>query len=198
MNAHVKCLLVAIALMVYAPSVQGHGIKLFATVEGTSIQGTLLYADGTPAAKAPVIAYAPDGEVIAEATTDDTGRFVCEARVRVRHRLVGDAGQGHRGLFTIAVEDLPTSLPEPGAPVLESFADEKPIEKSLVEAGAIPADLDARIEAAVARQLRPLREQIDVYEHRVRVRDVMGGIGYLFGLFGLIVLVKQRNARRAD
>jgi nickel transport protein len=175
-----------------------HGINLFATVEGTSIQGTLLYADGTPAAEAPVIAYAPDGEVIAEATTDDTGRFVFEARVRVRHRLVGDAGQGHRGLFTIPAEDLPASLPEPGAPVSESVVEVAPIETSSMEAGALPTDFEARIEAAVARQLRPLREQIDVYEHRVRIRDVMGGIGYVFGLAGLIVLLKHRSARQAN
>lgn len=200
MTAHLKLIPVAIALMLYSPMGWAHGINLFATVEGTSIQGTLLYADGTPAAKAPVIAYAPDGDVLAEATTDDSGRFVFEAQVRVRHRLVGDAGQGHRGLFTIAEEDLPTSLPAPGAPVPESAAVDEPNQDTVavpVEAGALPADFDARIEAAVARQLRPLREQIDAYENKIRVRDVMGGIGYLFGLFGLIVLLKHRNARRA-
>ena len=198
MTARVKYLFVAIALMLYAPSGWAHGINLFATVEGTAIQGTLLYADGTPAAKAQVIAYAPDGDVLAEATTDDTGRFVFEVRVRVRHRLVGDAGQGHRGLFTIAAEELPVSLPEPGAPVPEPVAEEEPIDASPVEAGALPANFDARVEAAVARQLSPLREQIDRYEHKIRIRDVMGGIGYLFGLFGLFVLLKHRNARRAD
>lgn len=191
-------LLVTLCLMLHAPLAWTHGINLFATVEGTSIQGTLLYADGTPAVSAPVMAYAPDGEVIAEATTDNTGRFVFEARVRVRHRLVGDAGQGHRGLFTIAAEDLPASLPEPGAPVSEPLAEPSPIETPTVEAGALPNDLDARLEAAVARQLRPLREQLDGYENSIRVRDVMGGIGYLFGLAGLIVLLKHRKARRAD
>jgi nickel transport protein len=197
-TAHVKYVLVAASLFVWALPSWAHGINLFATVEGTSIQGTLLYADGTPAANAPVIAYAPDGDVIAEVITDDTGRFVFEARVRVRHRLVGDAGQGHRGLFTIAAEDLPTSLPEPGAPNIEPVAEVAPIAVPPVDAGALPADFDARLEAAVARQLRPLREQIDRYEHSIRIRDVMGGIGYLFGLVGIVVLLKHRYARRTN
>jgi nickel transport protein len=193
-----KYLLLTFCLVLHAPGAWSHGINLFATVEGTSIQGTLLYADGTPATKAPVVAYAPDGEVIAEATTDDTGRFVFEARVRVRHRLVGDAGQGHRGLFTIQAEDLPASLPDPDAALSEPVATDEPVAATSVTTDALSVDFDARLEAAVARQLRPLREQLDAYGHQVRIRDVMGGIGYLFGLVGLVVLLKERIGRRAD
>lgn len=198
MSVRTKFLLLAAIVVVWNSPTWAHGINLFATVEGSSIQGTLLYADGTPAANAPVIAYAPDGEVIAEATTDNTGRFVFEARLRVRHRLVGDAGQGHRGLFTIAEDDLPASLPAPGESLPVPAANEASVEAPAVEASAFPAEWDARLEAAVARQLRPLREQLDAYEHRIRVRDVMGGIGYLFGLVGLVVLLKHRNRRPVD
>ena len=80
----------------------------------------------------------------------------------------------------------------------QAFASGEAEMKITVEAGALPNDLDARLEAAVARQLRPLREQLDGYENSIRVRDVMGGIGYLFGLAGLIVMLKHRKARRAD
>lgn len=199
-RAEVAWRILTVALLLACASVvHAHGINLFATVEGTSIQGTLLYADGSPAANAPVMAFAPDGSTIAEATTDETGRFTFQARVRCRHRLVGDAGQGHRGLFTIAEEDLPTSLPAPGeeAPPAPASEGNKPPAPG---AGppALPADFDARVEAAVARQLRPLREQINGYETAIRIRDVMGGIGYLFGLAGLIALLKTRNSRSAD
>jgi len=192
-------ILTVVLLLACAPVVHAHGINLFATVEGASIQGTLHYADGTPAANAPVIAFAPDGAIIAEATTDETGRFTFQARVRCRHRLVGDAGQGHRGLFTIAEEDLPDSLPAPGesAPVVPATEVDTP-PASVAEAQALPSDFDARVEAAVARQLRPLREQLNGYETAIRSRDVMGGIGYLFGLAGLIALLKTRKSRSAD
>ncbi len=191
--------LTVLLVLVLAPVVRAHGINLFATVEGTSIQGTLHYADGTPAANAPVVAFAPDGATIAEATTDETGRFTFQVRVRCRHRLVGDAGQGHRGLFTIAEEDLPESLP--GLGEVTSVAPTSVVEtspKSNVAEQALPDDFDARVEAAIARQLRPLREQINGYETAIRLRDVMGGIGYLFGLAGLIALLKTRKAHSAD
>jgi nickel transport protein len=112
---------------------------------------------------------------------------------------VGDAGQGHRGLFTVAEEELPESIPAPGelAPVVPATdVDTHPA--SVAEAQALPADFDTRVEAAVARQLRPLREQLNGYETTIRIRDVMGGIGYLFGLAGLIALLKTRKSRSAD
>lgn len=178
----------AIMFVAASPTAWAHGINLFATVEGAAIQGTLNFADGSPAAHAPVTAFAPDGSKIAETTTDETGRFTFLARVRCRHRLVGDAGQGHRGLFTIAEEDLPASLPAPGDALVPEFK-----ENDSTHAAPVPDDFDERVEAAVARQLRPLREQLNGYETKVRIRDVMGGIGYLFGLAGLIVLLKARK-----
>lgn len=192
-------ILTVVILLACAPVAHAHGINLFATVEGTTIQGTLHYADGTPATSAPVTAFAPDGSIIAETTTDETGRFTFQARVRCRHRLVGDAGQGHRGLFTIAEADLPDSLPAPGetAPVEPAPGLETP-PATVSGTPALPDDLDERVEAAVARQLRPLREQLNGYETAVRIRDVMGGIGYLFGLAGLIALLKTRKSRSAD
>ena len=191
-------LLIAALLLAIAPLGHAHGINLFATVEGATIQGTLRYADGSPATTAPVTAFAPDGSKIAEAVTDETGRFSLQARVRCRYRLVGDAGQGHRGLFTIAEKELPESLPAPGeeAPSAPTPAVDTPPASS---AGlqTLPADFDERVGAAVARQVSSLREQLDGYENRIRIRDVMGGIGYLFGLFGIIVLLKHRNTHRA-
>ena len=195
-----RLILAMLCLSAVAPFAWAHGINLFATVEGATIEGTLIYVDGTPAAGATVTAFAPDGASIGEAITDATGRFAFQARFRCRHRLVGDVGQGHRGLFTVPEEDLPDSLPVPGAPVSVQAAPavEAPSVAPSPGADAMPDDFDQRLEAAVARQLRPLREQINRYETAIRIRDVMGGIGYLFGLAGMIALLKYRKSRPAD
>lgn len=195
-----RTVIAALGLMMAASAAWAHGLNLFATAEGATIQGTLRYADGTPAIGAPIIAYAPDGARIAEASTDATGRFEFQARLRCRHRLVGDAGQGHRGLFTVAAEDLPESLPAPGAPTPFQAPPltAGDLSHMVSDADATPPDLDARVEAAVARQLRPLREQLNGYETSIRIRDVMGGIGYVFGLAGILALLKSRKSHPAD
>ncbi|MBC7952469.1 MAG: hypothetical protein H7Z12_11710 [Rhodospirillaceae bacterium] len=49
------------------------------------------------------------------------------------------------------------------------------------------------VEAAVARQIRPLRLQIDAMEERARFSDIMGGIGTIFGLFGIAAWIASRR-----
>lgn len=63
-------------------------------------------------------------------------------------------------------------------PLMSELADARiPLDGSLV----------ALVEEAVARQVRPLREQLLAHEERVRLRDILGGIGYILGLAGLVL-----------
>jgi len=158
----------------------GHGIDLFATVQGNTINGTLQYADHTPVDGAPVRAYAPDGDMIGETQTDTEGRFTIPVTRHCDYRIVGDAGEGHTGTYTVKASELPL-LPSPGQ---ENATPAETLEG---------AQLDARIEQAVARQLAPLREQLFEHDQAIRLRDLLGGIGYVFGLAGIVVLLKHRK-----
>jgi nickel transport protein len=169
-------------LCLTAVPVWAHGVDLFARVEGTNIIGSLLYPDGTPIASAPVRAFAPAGELLAETTTDDTGHFSLPITSITDHRILGDAGEGHRAEYTVRASELPESLTPAGS--------------ASTPGAAVVSDLDARIERAVARQIAPLREQLFGYERAVRMRDIAGGIGYVFGLAGIVVLLKYRAPRR--
>lgn len=159
----------------------GHGVELFALVDGTQITGNFRYPDGTPIADARIRAFDPNGALLAEATTDAEGHFALPVTRHCDHELIGDAGEGHRGAFTVAASELPL---EPAAEVGETGS-----------GAAAPADLDARIERAVARQVAPLRQQLFDYEHAIRLRDLVGGIGYVFGVAGIVVLVNHRGKR---
>ncbi len=57
-----------------------------------------------------------------------------------------------------------------------------------------PVALRDMIAEAVASQVRPLREQLNDYQDQVRFRDIVGGIGYIFGLAGITLWL--RAARR--
>jgi nickel transport protein len=49
---------------------------------------------------------------------------------------------------------------------------------------------------ALGRQIRGLREQIEGYEEQVRFRDVLGGIGYIFGVAGIAFYFLGRRQQR--
>ena len=61
-----------------------------------------------------------------------------------------------------------------------------------------PADLDARIakavDAAVARQIRPLLEAYDAADGRVRFNDLIGGLGWIAGIAGLWAWFRSRRS----
>lgn len=58
------------------------------------------------------------------------------------------------------------------------------------------AALENLITKAVAQQIRPLREQLNAYEDQVRLRDIVGGIGYIVGLAGLAMWLRRRQQDR--
>lgn len=56
--------------------------------------------------------------------------------------------------------------------------------------------VEAAVDRAVARQIRPLLEAYDAAEGRARFNDVMGGIGMIIGLAGMALWASAR--RRKD
>jgi nickel transport protein len=54
-------------------------------------------------------------------------------------------------------------------------------------------EIAAAIERAVARQVRPLREELLATRDALRLQDILGGIGYIFGLAGLALWWRSRQ-----
>ena len=43
-------------------------------------------------------------------------------------------------------------------------------------------------------QIFEIKEQLDRIENTMRVRDIIGAIGYIFGVAGLMILLKKKNS----
>jgi nickel transport protein len=152
----------------------GHGMDIFATVEGKIIHGKADYHDGTPVRNSDVTAFDPAGEEIGRTKTDDQGKFRLEAIYRCDYRLLVDTGDGHGGEYTISASMLPADLPthdhsDLSHPSGAAQAGVKSQQSLLVE---MHTDIDA------------LQEQLNRYENRIRFRDILGGIGFIVGLVG--------------
>ena len=178
-----KPLLAFLALLLFAAPVQAHKLKVFASAEGAVIVGTAYFSGGGKAMGIGGVVQAPDGTLAGTVRTDQDGAFRFTATSRMDHTITMDAGDGHVASTVVPAAELPLSLPAGQASIAAAPA---PV------AAASPADLDA-VEAAVARQIRPLRQQLDAYEDKVRLHDVMGGIGTIFGLFGVAAWASARR-----
>lgn len=180
-------LLILLVLGAARPA-HAHGVDLFARVEGSNLVGSMAFADGTPVSHRPVKAFAPDGALLEETQTDEAGHFTLPIRAKVRHRLIGEAGEGHRGLYTVPETEIILVASETDRSVVAGEESDGAVEGAPISVQTL--------EAVVARQLGPLRDQLHAHEKKVRLQDAIGGIGYIFGVLGLYVLLKQRLARR--
>jgi nickel transport protein len=166
---------VLLVLALSAGPALAHKLKLFAQAEGMDLVGTAYFAGGGKAAGLDGRVAAADGSPVATFRTDADGAFRVAAGRRQDHLLTVDSADGHAATARVAAADLPDTLPSGGM--------------------VSPAG-DAVLDAALARQLRPLREQIDALENRTRLGDVIGGIGFIFGLFGIAAWMAARKEKR--
>lgn len=188
-------LLAAIVLSLVPPRpALAHKLKLFATVEGTTILGRVYFAGDSRAKGIRITVQGPAGERLAEAVSDGDGRFAIDARERVDHHLVADSGDGHQARFVVAAADLPPGLPErPGRNVVADVPTIAPSSAQGDQPPAPAADIEALVDRAVARHVRPLAERLVALEETLRWRDVLGGLGYIVGVTGVACYVAARR-----
>jgi nickel transport protein len=176
----------ALALLLFsvAPAF-AHKIKLFATAEGMSVSGYAYFSGGTRAQGADIAAHVGERQVFS-GKTDDQGAFRFTATESADHRLTVDSGDGHVAGFTVKADELGKAAEPPQAAAETGAA---PVAQTVTEG----EQLTALIEQAVARQIRPLREQLDAYQESARLRDALGGLGFIIGLGGLAYGLDQRR-----
>ncbi len=182
----------AALLMLAAPPALAHKLKVFAAAEGAAITGTAYFAGGGKAMDSAGRLLGADGAVVAEFRTDAHGNFRLSVPLRQDYRVAVDSGDGHVAEAVVRADELPPSLPAPPASV--AAPDPAPVAAPTAVDGA-PLAAEA-FEAAVARQILPLRQQLDAMEERARFSDIMGGVGTIFGLFGIWAWVAARRGRR--
>ena len=182
---HGLLVLAALAVVLCASPAFAHKLHVFACVQGKVISGEVYFSGGNPARGAKITLFDPSGKKLGEATSDDEGNFTYRPRVRCDHRVVVDTGDGHAAEYTVSASELPDNLDPKGDPAPQS---PEPDGKKLKE----------MIEEAVARQVVPLRKQLDHYEQKTRLRDVLGGIGYILGIMGLVYYFLGKRKAKSE
>ncbi|MCU0605015.1 MAG: hypothetical protein MUC33_20405 [Desulfobacterales bacterium] len=61
----------------------------------------------------------------------------------------------------------------------------------------LPAGIDKALEKALDKKLAPiLRTLAEMQEPKIRLTDVLGGLGYIFGLMGVAAYFNSRGKRK--
>lgn len=177
-----------LAICALATPASAHRLKLFATLEGGVISGYAFFVGSGRAHGAAISIKDKDGKEIAKLTTDDSGAYSYKAPAAQAYRLTANTGDGHVADAVIDAARFGT-----GAAAEAADTDTDESYEGAPAPGLSQAQIERAVDAAVARQLRPLLEAYEAAEGRTRFNDIMGGIGMIVGLAGLALWASARR-----
>ncbi|MCW2310216.1 transthyretin-like family protein [Rhodobium gokarnense] len=177
-----------------APPALAHKVVLSVYAVGEALEGEVGFSNGDMAENARIDIYDDAEKKIGETTTDGDGYFTYRPTQKSVHVFRADLGAGHVAEARVEIADLPqaaapaTAAADPATPAVAPAG--------TVSAAMVPglsAEQRAVIAEEIRRELRPLRREIAAYKEKNDLQNVLGGIGYIIGLFGVAFYVAARR-----
>lgn len=170
---------------------EAHRVNIFAYLDGAYVQVDCSFNRSQKVRQGAVTVFdAATNAPLAGGFTDDagmfrfpvpanTGEFTPEHGLRIHI----DAGEGHQNEWFIDADTLKTAVrPETSDTISTS------------NLNASPADLESIINNALDRKLAPLKQMIAAqYNSGPAMSEIIGGIGWIFGLVGIAAYFKRRS-----
>jgi len=184
-----------IASLTLASQVWAHKVNVFAWVEGETVFVEGYYPGGKKAQNSLVEIYNSTGAKLLEGRTNQKGEFSFKIPAREDLRIVLTAGMGHKNDFTITAGDLGGSEPSSDERLPKTREKVAAPSSTTVDMG----QLEQTIDQALDRKLEPLIKLIrNTRKEGPGVTEIIGGIGYIFGLFGLVMYFRDRKKGSRD
>lgn len=208
------------ASLLVAGVAYAHKVNVFAYVDGNELVAEGYFSRSVKAVNSPVTVGDDRGRTLASAETNDKG--IARFSIPEFGPFTGDltvvleTGEGHRAEYTVSAGDLPrgpsreadSKKPRSDAESAKPPSPEKaPTEASESLSGrpsAGPTD-PAQLEALLKKELEPIRKKLTRLERLLLERqnagpsfqEIVGGIGWIFGMAGIAALILSRR-RRSD
>lgn len=173
-------------------SAYAHKVSTYAYREGDKVFGECYFVDGSPCKNSKVEVYDLRGQKITETITDEKGRYSFTTKEKGELRIVIPAGDGHRAEYKL--EGIAEKIEKKAA---KETASAKTVNKSTQPQATVNRDeikqivdevMDIKLQGLRA-EIMDLRKQMD----KVGIRDIIGGIGYIFGIWAVIMLIKRKK-----
>lgn len=180
-----------------------HKVIMELYVSDNIIEGEIGFSDGSMAKNEIVEVFDANGTKLGETKTDDQGAFSFTATVKTDHLFKSNLGAGHIAEAQLSADEI--SLPDQSSSSgLKSAPTNtvQPVEEKNVKStstfqgtsAALPEkELQALIAEAVRKEVRPLQKELASYREKNDVQSILGGIGYILGLFGISFYLAARH-----
>jgi nickel transport protein len=198
----VQGVLVLLAFGVFTTPALAHRVLVFAYAEGDTIHTESRFIPDTPVRQGNLLVLdQKTGKELLTGQTDDQGKFsfkipAAAAAQKLDLNIVVEAAMGHRGSWLLKADSYlagvtpgkataPVPVPATASPVPETKT-----------AGVDQQAFEAVVNKSLERQLAPIKEMLaELTIHRTTPTDIIGGIGYILGFFGLWAYFQSRGKK---
>ncbi|GAH62210.1 unnamed protein product [marine sediment metagenome] len=188
-------------LLMTASFVFAHKVNIFAYAEGDTVYTESYFPDGTKVKDGVVQVYDSQGTKLLEGKTNENGEFNFKSPKKDDLKIVLLASMGHKNTYALSADELPdiAAAEKPQKP--------EPKESRVKEVAEVDLDQIKRIiDTSLDEKLKPIMRQLTKAQQReVSFTEVIGGIGYIFGIMGIILYflskkgkVEKKNASTRD
>lgn len=185
-------LIVAIAQPAFA-----HKVNIFAYTEGNTVFTESYFNDGKKCVNSLITVFDNQGNKLLEGTTDKDGIFSFEIPRHTDLKIVLTASMGHRAEYVFKKSELSGSVSEtePDAPDIPPSRIPKQEQEKTTMDNVDMAQLQSLIEQSLDKKLAPIKKMIakNRMEQGPSLVEVIGGIGYIFGIMGLAIFFKNKR-----
>jgi len=182
-----------------------HSVTVFAWVEGDTVLGEGKFSGGKKAQNSEIIVWDLNGKERLRTRTNKKGEFSFPIPAKTAMRIELIAGMGHKAEWTIPLADIDDtatikSAQDAGIPPSEPAGNTAPKQTANPVAAIDPEQLEAIVEKAVTKALNkkitPLSKMVaDLAQEGPTINEILGGIGYIFGLMGVAIYFSSRKKK---
>lgn len=177
-----------------------HKVNIFAYVEGDTVYTESYFPDGKKVEDGVVEVYDSQGNKLLEGKTNKDGQFSFKPPKKDDLKIVLNASMGHKNSYILPEDEISDIMV--GQKLQESGSKDFEVKE------AAKVDLDQIkiiIDSSLNERLKPIMRELKKTQQKgVSLTEVIGGIGYIFGIIGVILYfvskkeVRKRNASTRD
>lgn len=177
MIARLALAIVAAALAITPAA--AHRLRLFVDASASQISGHAFFVGGGRPAGATIVVRDGEGRELMRLDAGKDGAFSFPRPQPGPLVVAAGVGDGHVAEVQVAAADATVgSASQTAAPATTG------------------APLEEAIDAVVARRLLPLQERVEAIDSRLRLADIIAGLGFIVGLAGTALWIRSRRPAR--
>jgi nickel transport protein len=178
-------------------------VNVFAWVEGNTVHVESKFPGGRKVKNGQVVVLDADDHKLLDGRTDKQGMFSFKVPERKDLKIVLNAGMGHRAEWTIKAEEFlgqeaaeppttPAAASQKGPTVNQGLSEDR--KQREISPGLDTLEIQKLVEQSLDKKLAPVLRMLEANRDRgPSTTEVIGGIGYIFGLIGVAAYVSSRR-----